>query len=258
MFIKKNLNYMPILTLSIMLILLSSTVLLQNVAADDTGIIYSDSSDGTVRSDGLIITGQNTAVVGDGNGNRPTQAFFKFEIPEMMHPGGTLRATLYIFLNHTRVNNTNDYIDPLQNPGLGDCLVRHIDDYITLGLEDLNSPSIGNDPGVLITGSETPNKGYISIDVTEAMQDDVDSSRTYTTFMIKTALDTDNNSDEDRWRFSAYEHNQGQEPYIEYKWIKPVGGELLTINKLQIIAPYLLMLAFIATATALLLKKRLN
>jgi hypothetical protein len=70
--------------------------------------------------------------------------------------------------------------------------VRHIADYGTLGTEDLDAPSIGNDPGVLLSGTATPGIGYVLIDVKAAMQDDVDKGRTYSTFMIKMAMDTNN------------------------------------------------------------------
>ena len=109
------------------------------------------------------------------------------------------------------------------NSGLGDCQIIHIDDYETLDPTDFGASSIGNDPGVLIGSAETPNVGYISIDVTAAMQDDINHRRAFTAFMIKLSTDTDYDGMVDTLTFGSSESGATRAPYIEYSLLSLVG-----------------------------------
>jgi hypothetical protein len=144
----------------------------------------------------------------------------------------------------------------LSNPGLGDCVVRHISDYGNLGSEDFDAASIGNDPGILIASTATPNIGYISIDVKAAMQGDINNGRPYSAFMIRMATTTDGDSKSDSWNFFTSEQGgTSQDPYIEYSLTtpapiptpRPVGGVLMPTNKLEILAPYMALIVLVGT-----------
>jgi len=136
--------------------------------------------------------------------------------------------------------------------------VVHIDDFGTLFPSDFNAPSIGNDPGILFSSTTNPNVGYISIDVTSAMQDDIDNGRAFTSFMIKMSIDTDGDGLIDEWFISATENTgTDQDPIIEYEYeFPPVGGVVTPINKLAIIAPYLVLAGLIIAVSAIVIKRR--
>ena len=129
---------------------------------------------------------------------------------------------------HVELSYHDGYPDtesPLTNPGLGDLKVIHIDDYETLDSSDYDAPSIGNDPGVLISGTETPNKGYVSIDVKAAMQDDINNNRAYTTYRLEMETETDNDQHSDLWRFTATEYTgDDYDPYIDCTYTPPQGA----------------------------------
>jgi len=206
---------LPLLLIGLIFFASSSTIMPEAKASP--GIIYSDSSDGEVNPGG-----ESTVVfyfvVGDYYYNVRVQSFVKFSLTGI---SGTLAsARLYLYVFRSYKDDVEDLTSPLTNPGLGDCLVRHIADYGTLGAGDLDAPSIGNDPGVLIPGSgagSTPNIGYVSIDIRAAMQDDIDHGRAWSAFMIKLATDTDNDGRNDYWLFYASEQTgTSQDPYVEY------------------------------------------
>jgi len=178
---------------------------------------YSDPTDGVVTGSGGINTGASHFWVGDEQDppNVPLQAFVKFSLSGI---SGTLAsARLYLYVAFSDHDAVSDSSSPLTNPGLGDCLVRHIGDYGTLGPSDFNAPSIGSDPGVLIAGTATPNVGYTSIDTTAAMQDDINHGRAFTTFLIKLSTDTDYDGKIDRLFFGASEAGATEAPYIDYR-----------------------------------------
>jgi hypothetical protein len=217
-------------------------------------IIYSDSEDGAVRSDNYVINVQMP--VGDISSNDYYQGFVKFSLSGIS--GSLSSATLNLFLGSTFVDGAIDVSDPLTNPGLGDLQVIHIDDYGTLSDGDFNDPSIGNDPGVLFSGSATPNKGYISIDVTAAMQDDIDNGRAFTSFMIKLATNTDSDGQPDLWMIQTSEYGgTTQDPFIEYELgAHPVGGIYASTDKLNILAPFIALVGFIGAISSIFAIRR--
>jgi hypothetical protein len=209
-----------------------------------TGIVYGDLSDGNVNSIPSSNDGDNRIFVGDAFGsNEYIQGFVKFSLSGITSVDS---ATLYIYVGVSWRNNVLDNTSPLTNPGLGDCVVRHIADYGTIGDEDLDAPSIGNDPGVLIGGAETPNKGYVSIDVTAAMQDDIANGRPFSTFMIRITTNTDGDGRNDLWTFlSANNAGTDLDPYIEYSislHSSVVGGVQIPVNSLMVLLPYFALL----------------
>jgi len=187
------------------------------------GTIFSDAQDGCVGSGGYLTS--DVIAVGDDGGNLYRQGFVKFSLAVI---SGTLSsARLYLYVFYSALNGNGYSTSPLPNPGLGDLLVRHIDDYGTLDQGDFNATSIGNDPGELLSFSATPNVGYVSIDVTAAMQDDIDHARSYSSFMLYLTTDTDHDSANDDWYFYASE-NTGttQDPYIDYTFGPPGVADL--------------------------------
>ena len=243
------------LTLSLILILL--IILVSSIAAVKANlIIYGDPADGVVTSGGGINSSNGAFWLGDEASppNAILRSFVKFGLAEV---SGTLgSATLKLYLELGERDAVGDFTSPIQNIGLGDTLVVHIDDFGTLDPSDFNAASIGNDPSVFISSTTNPNRGYISIDVTSAIQDDIDNGRAFTSFMIKMSIDTDGDGQVDRWFFSATERSGiDQDPIIEYE-LPPVGGIVTPINKLAIIAPYLVLAGLIIAVSAIVIKKR--
>jgi hypothetical protein len=219
-------------------------------------VIYGDPSDGVVSSDGGINSANVFFWIGDEASppNVVLRSFVKFSLAGVSGKVGS--ATLKLSVQISEKDGVGGGVSPLQNIGLGDCLVIHINDYGTLNPSDFNTPSIGNDPGVLISSSTNPNVGYLSIDVTSAMQDDIDNGRAFTSFMIKMAIDTDNDGLVDRFFFSAAEDSSGRPPIIEYA-PPAVGGISIPINKLEIAIPYIALAGLIAAiSTVYVIKKR--
>jgi hypothetical protein len=227
-------------------------------------IIYGDTSDGWVTDTGGINTGFIGLRIGDNydptsGDNYPHHGLFKFALAGVSGDISSARLCLYLF--SSTHNGGSDNTDPLTNPGLGDCYIRHIADYGTIDGTDFDSPSIGNDPGVFIPGTgggSTPNIGYICIDVTAAMQDDLDNGRSFSTFLIKLSVDTDNDDLVDEWNFySADRSGTEYDPYIEYELEGlTVGGIVSPVNRLLVLGPYLtLAVLIVAISTVFIIKK---
>jgi len=205
-----------------------------------------------------IVSGAASFRVGDQPGivvpppyDQMLRGYLKFSLTGLS--GKTLTsATLYIYVDFSYLNGIADYTSPLDNPGLGDYWVIHIGDYGTLDASDWNPTLLGNDPGVFIPGigpSSTPNIGYISIDITVAMQDDLDNGRAFSAFMIKPITDRDNDSSRDNfWFFASESSGTSQDPYIEYELEEepPVGGVIISVNKLVFLAPYIVIAGLVA------------
>lgn len=124
----------------------------------------------------------------------------------------------------------------------------------------MDSPSIGNDPGVLISSSATPDVGYVSIDVTAAMQDDMNKGRRYTTFMIKMAVNTNNDGNDNYWAFLASEvTGTDRDPYIECSLKpEPVGGVLTPVNKLAVLVSYPALVGIFGAMSTIFVIRRRN
>jgi len=222
-------------------------------------IIYSDSQDGMIDSLGVVYSALFIMYVGDAFLNEYLQGFVKFSL---LGISGTLSsAILYLCVFESERDNVVYGTSPLPNPGLGDCLVIHIADYVTLDASDLNAPSIGNDPGVLLSSSVTPNIGYVSIDVTAAIQDDINNGRSFSSFMIKMFTNTDADGLADVWFFyTSEETGISEDPYIEYALAptpRAVGGVLISVNKLDLLAPYLALVGLVgAVSTVFAIRKK--
>lgn len=176
--------------------------------------------------------------MGDWNTNAYAVCLVKFNLSGV---SGTLSsAILNLFLARSVHDNVTDLVDPLANIGLGDCQVIHITDYGILDASDLFAMSIGNDPGILLNGSATPNIGYVSIDVKAAMQDDINNGRAWSTFMLRMSTNTDNDSNNDYWVFWASEYGDpAKEPYVGYELVPGPsiyqGDLVLTGNNVTVI-----------------------
>ena len=230
---------------------------LNNPVTKAQSIIFGDLSDGRVSGTGGINT-ISSLRVGDDIGP-PAEAnlhtLVKFSLSGVS--GQVASARLYLYLYNSNVDSSWDSSSPLTNPGLGDCLVRHIDDFGTVDASDYNAPSIGNDPGILISGTSTPNIGYLSVDVTAAMQDDINKGRAFSAFLIRSSIESDGDDRADFWSFRSSDWDgTSEDPYIEYAF-GPIGGILMPVNKLEVLAPYLALAGLIAAiSTVIVIKKR--
>lgn len=236
-------------------ILLAFSIISNVNAAPD--IIYSHTEDGYVDSNNSVYDGFTSMRIGDWSNNAYSRGLIKFSLSGV---SGTLSsATLMLKLWYSEVDGVQDAVNPILNPGLGDLQVIHIADYGTLSADDFDDTSIGNDPGVLIGGSTTPNAGYISIDVTASMQDDLDNDRSFSAFMLRLATNTDNDDNYDYWSFFASEWTgTANDPFIEYELApeNPVGGIYAPIDKLNILAPYIALVGLIGAVSTIFTIRR--
>jgi hypothetical protein len=203
-----------VILVGVIVLSLGSTQLPWSNAFPD--IIYSDSSDGSVSNTGSVSNMEITSV-GDSSTNSYSRTFFKFSLAGISRL--TSSAVLNIYLESSWRDSVHDTTSPLTNPNRGDIIVYHIADYGTLDAGDFYAPSIGNDPGIILSNTATPNIGYISIDVTAGVNDDLIEGRTWSTFMISSApgWTTDGSFDSDIWRFYTVQRSgTSQDPYIEY------------------------------------------
>jgi len=237
--IQKDRSY--ILVVVILTAIFSISYFIETPRVYATTIVQCDPSDGHVLDDGTVAQ-ENLLKAGDGKLKKAHRIFVKFPIQSC---GFVDSARLYIYA-HTSVKD--DYVDfsgSLSNPGLGDLIVYHINDYGTLDGGDFGAASIDNDPGVLIPGTDTVNIGYISIDVRSAMQDDVNHHRDFTTFMIRMETDTDGDTLNDFWRFESSRHPDGYGPYIEYT-CTAVGGTVMASRHTQVLMYLLIVIGVVA------------
>ncbi len=187
---------------------------LQMGVAEATSAIPSDVSDGHVRSNGNAYSNDAVMIVGDDKSDKAYRSFVKFPISSL-HGKVLKSAELKLTIERSIQNGSAYTSEPFDNPRLGDTRVIHINDYVTLDGSDFNAPSIGNDPGVLIPANTNPNSRIVSISVHAAMQDDINNARNFTTYMIRTANNTDDDNRRDQWHF--YTRNSGANaPRIEY------------------------------------------
>lgn len=227
--------------------------------AQAQSIIYGDPADGVVTSGGGINSVNGAFWLGDEASppNAILRSFVKFSLAGVSGKLGS--ATLRLYIEFSKPDNGFDTVSPLDNIGLGDTLVVHIDDFGILFPSDFNAPSIGNDPGILFSSTTNPNVGYISIDVTSAMQDDIDNGRAFTSFMIKMSTDTDGDGRIDEWFFSATENTgTDQDPYIEYELApaNPVGGIYVPSDNLCILTPYIALVGLIGIISTIFAIRR--
>jgi len=229
------------------LLLSAGSLSMIHLAEASPDIVFGDSSDGIVYNTGLVLSAAAVYFVGDDASNQYFQALVKFSLGLVSKCLSSASLNLYVF--QSILNDVVDNSGSLTNPGLGDLQVRHINDYGTLDAGDFDAPSIGNDPGVLIGGSATPNVGYVSITVTDAMQDDINNARSFTSYLLKLQTNTDNDGRDDSWALSAVEQGgTSQDPFIEYTTqpCPAVGGEILSVGVSSVILAWFLLVAVLA------------
>jgi len=181
-----------------------------------SAVLYDDVSDGYVDDNSVVYSIFTQMSLGDWNTNAYAACFVKFNLSGI---SGTLSyAVLNLYVARSIQDDSTDTTSPLVNIGLGNCQIIHIIDYGVLDASDLFASSIGNDPGVLIGNGGTPNIGYVSIDVEAAMQDDINSGRPWSTFMLKMGTNTDGDGRNDYWVFWTTEYGDlNRQPYVEYE-----------------------------------------
>jgi hypothetical protein len=216
-----------ILVVSLLLApLLMRRVRIERVNAFPSTDIFADSTDGYLDSNNIVYSTFSQMSLGDWSNNAYSHCYVKFSLSGV---SGTLSsATLNLYVYRSYHDNNSYSASPLANPGLGNCEVTHIADYGTIDSSDFSAASIGNDPGVLLSGSATPNVGYVSIDVRAAMQDDMNHGRAWSTFMLGMSTTTDGNSDNDYWVFyTSRDASSAHHPYVTYDLVPVYQGDLV-------------------------------
>jgi len=203
------------------------------VNASPSTDVFADATDGYLDSNGVVYSTYSQMSLGDWSNNAYSHCYVKFSLSGVSGTLSSATLNLYVYISY---HDNNSYsASPLTNPGLGNCEVTHIADYGTLDTSDFSAVSIGNDPGALLSGTATPNVGYVSIDIRAAMQDDINHGRTWSTFMLRMSTITDGNSDNDYWVFyTSRDASPTHHPYVEYDLVHQ-GDLILTGNNMTTI-----------------------
>jgi hypothetical protein len=216
--------------------LLMQRVRIEWVNASPSTSIFADATDGYLDSSSIVYSTFPQMSLGDWSNDAYSHCYVKFSLSGVSGALSSATLSLYVYISY---HDGNSYAaSPLTNPGLGDCQVIHIADYDAIDTSDFSAASIGNDPGVLLSGSATPNVGYVSIDVRAAMQDDMNHGRAWSTFMLRMSTATDGNSDNDYWVFyTSRDASPAHHPYVAYDLVPVYQGSLiLTGNNVTTIA----------------------
>jgi len=214
---------------------LMQRVRIERVNASLSTDIFADATDGYLDSNSIVYSTYPQMSLGDWSNDAYSHCYVKFSLSGVSGALSSATLNLYVYISY---HDGNSYAaSPLTNPDLGDCQVIHIADYDTIDTSDFSATSIGNDPGVQLSGSATPNVGYVSIDVRAAMQDDMNHGRAWSTFMLQMSTTTDGNSDNDYWVFyTSRDASPAHHPYVAYD-LAPVyqGNLILTGNNVTTI-----------------------
>jgi len=174
---------------------------------------YAHSSDCVVVPGG-IVTSEYYAPTGDRNSNQGSRMVVKFPLGGV-NINRMVSAEIQLWVVRSYVNNGFTTVLPLPNIGLGSTEVIHIADYgRTVSSTLYNAPSIGNDPGELIGATESLSSNIVSVDVTDAVTQAKLAGDHFVAFLIKTAIETDNDSKEDAWYFATSESNKPYRPKL--------------------------------------------
>jgi hypothetical protein len=168
--------------------------------------------------------------VGQGDGSVTTQAgvgdtyynnlgrrgVFGFDITGVQAPITAATLSLRISeTSHDQFPNPGiiDDSPPFTNPNLGDLRVLHVseDTLIAHAGDGYGSPSIGNDPGVIVPAGVEAER-VISIDVRAALQQALDSGAGHVAFRIQTATESDDDSMNDTFNIDL-----GASAFLAYR-----------------------------------------
>lgn len=196
------------------------------IIADSAFETFGTGGVGTGANDGIGDMG-----IGDISANQGRRGVARFSLAGLA--GQILQsATLNLTISQSRrdqfcesANPITDSSPPFTNPGLGDTNVVHIADPGTPDAADYGSPSLGNDPGLLIAAGDEP-PSAVAIDVTAAVRDSINSGSAFVAFRIQTVTETDLDDCNDVW-FVLTEESTGQEPFI-LATTGPFPGSTLT------------------------------
>jgi hypothetical protein len=153
---------------------------------------------------GDMIVGDNGG--GDQAPNANTTRRVTIIFPVGAIEGDIDSATLTLAVTETRRDQYPDpgSIDgnaPYDNPQIGDLQVVHVPDPGEATDDDYDSPSAGNDPGVLVVnGAEGP-AFKLTIDVTAALQQAIDGDEEVLAFRLQMSVLTDDDGLNDTWGF---------------------------------------------------------
>jgi hypothetical protein len=143
--------------------------------------------------------------VGDTGGGSPDlgrRAVVRFDVRGLSAATVT-SATLRLTILESRRDQfpapgVIDSVPPFTNPGLGDTQVIHIADDGAVNAADYGSPSVGNDPGVLIPAAVNPGDS-VTVEATKAVQQALAAGRSFVVFRIQTSVETDGDGLNDLW-----------------------------------------------------------
>jgi hypothetical protein len=240
------------LVLLLMMVIVSTASFLPVHEVQAAMIIYSDTENGVVSNVGAV--GNGNIVAGDDGGDHYYRGFVKFSLSEVSDT--LISATLSLYVYSGSHDGVYTATSPLLNPGLGDCQVFHIADYGTLDPTDFNPTLLGNHPGVLISSTTTPDVGYVSIDITAAVQDDARNGRAFSAYMIRNTVDTDSDGKVDSFSFEPIVGKPtDRSPFVSLKY-GTVGGIIVPTDKLEVVAPFAALAGLITAVSAVIVVKR--
>jgi hypothetical protein len=96
--------------------------------------------------------------------------------------------------------------------------------------------------------------GWMNWTVTDIVKAWVEDGQENNGFLIKDATEITETGYQIMFRSREY---NGQDPILEITYIAPVGGEILSVNTLQVLTPYVVALMVLVGAVGFLSKKRL-
>jgi len=192
------------------------------VAADPSDhVIYGSGGVGAGWGDLLLwdLTIGDTGGTGDPSSiNLGARALIRFSLagiaPEQVEIVRLRIAILQTRKDQYPAPGVIDETPPFTNPGLGDVSVVHIPDFCLTRagdgidcrtLDDYSSPSLGDDPGVLIPNGQEPDS-FVHIDVTGAVRQALLAGSPYVAFRMQTAIETDSDGNNDMWNIGAGDH----------------------------------------------------
>jgi hypothetical protein len=173
---------------------------------------------------------------GGGSPNLGRRALLKFSLVGLV--GQTVQsASLGLWILETRKDQspnpgTITPTPPLVNPGLGDLLVVHVADYGAPNAAAYNSPSIGNNPGVLVASGVEAASNAQAIDVKAAMQQAIGGGFSFVTFRLQTAVETDNDGQNDLYFLASSDAQQAdRRPTLTFTTVpEPASAALALLS----------------------------
>jgi hypothetical protein len=202
---RKTMKFRTVVILALALVLLLAVAVPASAGRPTQKIRYAHKSDATVTPVGVSTPDSFRAAVGDRNTDHGSRMVVKFAL-NGVKIDRIASAQLKLTIDRSVKDDGLDMSLPIQYPGLGNTTVIHIADYgRTASIAAYDTPSIGNDPGVVWGANNVTSLGLPPIDVTAAVIQARQAGYRFVTFRIQTVIETDNDGKQDVWYFAASE-----------------------------------------------------